>query len=92
AAGSGKAAPPAGVVGFRTETDALGVVCRPFAGEDPTATARAAFRAFVAEHLGLMPGPRPCGPALGDRFYLETDWMLDRFSRLGGNPHEMETT
>ncbi|NDY55540.1 glycosyltransferase family 9 protein [Desulfovibrio sulfodismutans] len=92
AAGSGKAAPPAGIVGFRTETDALGVVCRPFAGEDPTAEARAAFRAFVAEHLGVMPGGSPGGPALGDRFYLETDWMLDRFSRLGGKPQEMETT
>ncbi|MDQ7832751.1 MAG: glycosyltransferase family 9 protein [Desulfovibrionaceae bacterium] len=90
AAGSGKAAPPAGLVGLRTETDALGVVCRPFAGEDPTATARTAFRAFVAEHLGLLRGGAASGPALGGRFYLETDWMLDRFSRFGSHRQDME--
>jgi len=92
AAGSGKAVLPAGLVGFRTETDALGVVCRPFAGEDSTEPARTAFRAFVAEHLGIGRGGAASAQALGQRLYLETDWMLDRFSRFGGNPQEMETT
>jgi hypothetical protein len=83
AAGSGKAAPPPGIVGFRTASDALGVVCRLFAGDDPAQPARTAFRAFVAEHLGvrLEEGGHP---ALGGRYYLETDWMLDRGPVPGG--------
>jgi ADP-heptose:LPS heptosyltransferase len=90
AAGSGKAAPPPGLVGFRTATDALGVVCRPFAGEDPTQPARTAFRAFVAEHLGLRLD-EAAPPGMGERYYLETDWMLDRAFPPGGTPREAKS-
>ncbi len=75
-AGSGKALPPPGLVGLSTDTDDLGAVCEPFAGDDPTAPARLAFRNFVAEHLGIGAGCE-AEPALGARYYQEPDWMLD---------------
>ncbi len=76
-AGSAKTAPPPGLVGYHTGTDALGAVCEPFAGEDQTAPARRAFRAFVAEHLGVGHG-LGADTGLGARYYQEPDWMLDR--------------
>lgn len=91
AAGSAKAAPPPGMVGFRTATDALGVVCRPFAGTDPTHAAREAFRAFVAGHLGI-PFEAPGRASLGERYYLEPDWMLGDAPRSGAPPQQARST
>lgn len=76
-AGSAKAAPPPGLVGYVTDCDALGVFCRPVAGEDPTEAERVATRAVVARRLGLpaslVPGRQA---ALAQGLALETDWML----------------
>ncbi len=76
-AGSGKVEPPSGIVGMRTGLDALGAVCEPLAGEDPTVLERRAFRVFVAGHLGIGCG-QGVDAALGARYYQEPDWMLDR--------------
>ncbi|EHJ49465.1 glycosyl transferase family 9 [Solidesulfovibrio carbinoliphilus subsp. oakridgensis] len=77
--GAAKAGPPAGIVGFATDCDTLGMVCRPVCGQDPTEAARAAFRAFLTRRLA---GRRAdaLDPDLGRRLaeaqYLETDWIL----------------
>lgn len=78
-AGAAKAAPPPGIVGFATDCDALGAVCRPVCGQDPTEAARAAFRAFLTRRLAggradaVDPG---LGHGLAETQYLETDWVL----------------
>ncbi len=79
-AGSAKVAPPPGLVGFATDNDALGVVCRVTAGEDPSRDRRERLRLFLARHLGLGGLGQGAGPAatpdLAEEYYLETDWVL----------------
>ncbi len=74
--------PPPGLAGFRTDFDALGVVCRPFAGTDPVMGRRLAFRAFAARRLGLEIADGPAAtPDLAATLDLETDWTLDQARR-----------
>ena len=75
-AGSTKAAPPAGLVGMATDCDALGALCRPVCGEDPTAFARAAFRAFLTRRLAGRMDDVALGHELAGTYDLETDWVL----------------
>ncbi len=79
-AGSAKAAPPPGLVGYATDCDALGTLCRPVAGEDPTRDRRESVRAFLARRLRAETG-RAGETAAVDRelaqaYCLETDWVL----------------
>ena len=77
-AGSTKVAPPPELVGFVTDCDALGAVCRPVAGEDPTDSRRTTLRGVVARRLGLdMPGggTDEAGQAV-EALTVESDWML----------------
>lgn len=76
-AGSAKAAVPPGLVGYVTDVDDLGAVCRPVAGRDPTAGSRAAQRAVLARRLGFD-APVTAGPETEwtQALTLETDWML----------------
>lgn len=76
-AGSAKASPPAGLVGYETDCDELGVLCRPVAGADPTEAGRLAVRAVVARRLGLAAPLVPGGQdTLAQALTLETDWTL----------------
>jgi hypothetical protein len=75
-AGSTKAAPPAGLVGMSTDCDALGALCRPVCGQDPTAAARAAFRAFLTRRLTGRMDDVALGHELAGTYDLETDWVL----------------
>ena len=78
-AGSTKVAPPAGLVGYATDCDALGAVCRPLCGEDPTRERREIFRAFVARRLtgAAADGTDVAlGQELAQLQYMETDWAL----------------
>jgi len=76
-AGSTKVAPPAGLVGYVTGCDALGAVCRPVAGQDPTLARRTALRAVVARRLGLtVPGEPVLERELVQGLTAESDWML----------------
>jgi hypothetical protein len=76
-AGSTKAALPPGLVGFATDCDGLGVLCRPLVGHDPTLGRREAFRAFVGRRLGIWEvSDMESGPELAQANYLETDWVL----------------
>jgi len=76
-AGSTKVAPPAGLVGYVTGCDALGTVCRPVVGLDPTLARRTALRAVVARRLGLtVPGEPALEPGLVQGLTAESDWML----------------
>lgn len=87
-AGSAKGAPPSGLVGFATDVDALGAVCRPVCGQDPTLERRTAFRAFLtrrlvggrAEAAGAAAAADTIDAGLGRELaqtqYLETDWVL----------------
>jgi hypothetical protein len=77
AAGSTKAAPPPWLVGYATGADALGAVCRPVVGQDPTEARRLAVRAVLAWRLGLdVPPAGGLEPELVQALTLETDWML----------------
>jgi hypothetical protein len=70
-------APPPGLVGYVTDCDALGVVCRPVAGEDPTLERRSAVRAVVARRLGFeLAGASAFEPELVQGLSAESDWML----------------
>ncbi|EFL49546.1 glycosyl transferase family 9 [Solidesulfovibrio fructosivorans JJ]] len=80
-AGSTKAAPPAGLVGMATTCDALGALCRPVCGEDPTERARAAFRAFLTRRLTPVVADAELGHELAQSSYLETDWVLPPVGR-----------
>ena len=76
-AGSTKAAVPSGLVGYVTDCDALGTLCRPVAGEDPTVGSRTAVRALVARRLGIdLPLAADLSPALVQALTVESDWML----------------
>ena len=78
-AGSTKVAPPPGLALFQTDCDGLGAVCRLVAGEDQTAAGRAALRAFMGRHLGVVggaPGTDALGIRLAETLYSETDWVL----------------
>jgi ADP-heptose:LPS heptosyltransferase len=71
--------PPAGLVGFRTELDALGVACTAFAGTDTGAAERARTRAFLCRHLGIGAGQdAPPAPDLAERLVEEPDFMLEK--------------
>lgn len=79
AAGKGKGDPPAGLAGFRTDFDALGVVCLPFAGEDAGFAERARARTFLARHLGLGEGHQTAAaPDIAERLVEEPDFMLNK--------------
>ncbi|WP_428559568.1 MAG: glycosyltransferase family 9 protein [Solidesulfovibrio sp. DCME] len=74
-----KAAPPPGIVGLATDCDALGAVCRPFCGEDPTAAARLAMRAFLTRRLAGEAADGldvRLGHDLAQALSFETDWVL----------------
>ncbi len=74
-----KAAPPAGIVGLATDCDALGALCRPFCGDDPTAGRREALRAFLTRRLAgeaTDAVPAQSGHDLAESLSLETDWVL----------------
>ena len=78
-AGAQKAAPPPGLVGLATDCDALGALCRPFCGEDPTRARREAVRAFLTRRLagGAADGVDVLsGHDLAESLSLETDWVL----------------
>jgi len=87
-AGAAKGAPPSGLVGYATDVDVLGAVCRPVCGQDPTLERRMAFRAFLARRLAggraAAPGAAAAldsidaglGRELAQTQYLETDWVL----------------
>jgi hypothetical protein len=76
-AGSVKAGPPPGLVGFVTDYDELGALCRPVAGEDPTLQSREGFRAFVGRRLGVWGGAgMETGRELARTLCLESDWVL----------------
>jgi hypothetical protein len=81
-AGSAKVAPPPGLVGLATDCDDLGVLCRPFAGDDPTLGRREALRAFVGRRLGVWERDEAAaGAELARANYLETDWVLPPMGR-----------
>lgn len=68
---------PDGLVRLQTRLDSLGTAYVPAAGHDPYAAQRSAYRALVAEYLGLDTGAASdFDPA--ERLYLERDWMLTR--------------
>lgn len=74
-----KAAPPPGLVGLATDCDALGALCRPVCGDDPTAPRREATRAFLLRRLaGWAADGRDVRPGhdLAEALSLETDWVL----------------
>lgn len=76
-AGSTKVAPPPGLVGYVTGADALGAVCRPVVGQDPTLARRTALRAVVARRLGLaLDGGAALESELAQGLSAESDWML----------------
>lgn len=76
-----------GLLGLQSGFDALGATCLPFGGEDADAPRRTAFRAFLAEHLGLeRPDPTPedrerggqaaMGAEYAERLYLDRNWAV----------------
>ena len=70
---------PAGLIGYRTDLDALGVVNLPFVGEDPGLQARLRFRAFLARHLGLPAGQGEApAPDLAENLVPDSQFMLDK--------------
>ncbi|WP_243364476.1 glycosyltransferase family 9 protein [Fundidesulfovibrio terrae] len=74
-----KGDPPAGMIGFRTELDALGVVCKAFTGTDAGAAERARVRSFLCRHLGIEAGQTASpAPDLAERLVEEPDFMLDK--------------
>lgn len=78
-AGATRAVPPAGLVGLATDCDALGAVCRPVCGEDPTRARREAVRAYLLRRLagGAADGVDVrLGHELAEALSLETDWVL----------------
>lgn len=87
AGGNGQGEPPAGLVGYRTDFDALGVVCEPFSGAVPREQAEQAerrrVRAFVARYLGIEAGSaEPPAPDLAERLVEEPDFMLKKHQAL----------
>jgi ADP-heptose:LPS heptosyltransferase len=79
--GKTAATPPAGLLGYTTDFDDLGVVQRPLAGQDPDSQARERYRAFLARHLGLGPGGSPA-PDLAEWLEADPDFMLDKHITL----------
>jgi len=76
-AGSGKALLPAGLVEYATDCDALGALCRPVRGEDPTLARREALRAFLTRRLAGVDGADvPGGLEPAGEYDTETDWVL----------------
>ena len=76
-AGAAKADVPAGLVECATDCDALGAVCRPVRGEDPTQARREAVRAYLTRRLAGTDGRDvPGGLAPAGEFDTETDWVL----------------
>lgn len=81
--GTGAQEPPDGLVGYHTDLDALGAVCRPFAGADPEREARERFRGFLARRLGVACGQNlPPAPDLDDWLESDPDFMLGKPSTL----------
>lgn len=79
--------PPAGLVGYRTDFDALGVACEPFVGASQREMAehdqRRRLRAFVARHLGIEAGSDASpAPDLAERLVEEPDFMLEKHQAL----------
>jgi hypothetical protein len=78
----GKGEPPEGVVGLSTTFDRVGVGYEAFAGTDPTAASRAAFRSFLRKHLYAdMAGE---SPQLGyaEMLYQERDWLVEPYREV----------
>jgi ADP-heptose:LPS heptosyltransferase len=71
--------PPAGLLGYKTDTDDLGVWCAPFSGHDREAPERARFRAFISRHLGIASGQASePAPDLAERLIDDPDFMLQK--------------
>ncbi|EPR42315.1 glycosyl transferase family 9 [Desulfovibrio sp. X2] len=66
---------PHGMACLASRLDALGVDYAPERGSAPFAAERAAFRAFLARHLGLADAVSAGANALTDEFLLERDWL-----------------
>jgi ADP-heptose:LPS heptosyltransferase len=67
-----------GLLGMRSRLDPLGGTYSCFAGDDPDAPRRAAFRHFVADHQGAK-GELPSkqeDASFAQTFYRERDWLL----------------
>jgi len=82
---SGKTAgdPPPGLTGYRSDFDALGVVCQAFAGQDPGLAERRRTRDFIARHLGIEAGRRaPPAPDLAETLLADSDFMLEKHQAL----------
>lgn len=67
---------PAGLLGLASSLDLVGGAYRPVLGRDPHAAERAAFRALMAERLGLGVARGPSAE-FASLFLHERDWMLD---------------
>lgn len=67
---------PPGLLGLVSALDLAGCTYRPVLGEDGMARERAAFRALMAERLGLGVASGPSAE-FASLFLHETDWMLD---------------
>ncbi|MEW5772669.1 MAG: glycosyltransferase family 9 protein [Thermodesulfobacteriota bacterium] len=75
-AGNPEFEPPPGLLGLVSALDLAGCTCRPVLGEDAQARERAAFRALMAERLGLGVASGPSAE-FASLFLHESDWMLD---------------
>jgi hypothetical protein len=67
---------PPGLLGLVSALDLAGCTYRPVLGEDASARERAAFRALMAERLGLGVA-RGTSAEFASLFLHESDWMLD---------------
>lgn len=68
---------PAGLLDLDSTLDNLGVDYAPRSGEDTSAGPRAAFRQFLAQHLGAGNAwEHPAVQEFAQRLYSERDWMV----------------
>ena len=67
---------PPGLLGLVSALDLVGCAYRPVLGEDVQARERAAFRALMAEHLGLGVASGPSAE-FASLFLEERDWMVE---------------
>ncbi|WP_243367960.1 glycosyltransferase family 9 protein [Fundidesulfovibrio soli] len=82
ATGKAGVEPPAGLTGYATGFDALGVCCEPFCGPDPGRAERLALRAFAARSLGIGGDGYDPAPGLVEDMVADPDFMLPKHQAL----------